>query len=283
LISVVTGAQPISSPDVITDLAHRGFGLSGLIGGNIRRDFYFDKTWQDIRLESCCTWGGVEIATDGTLVGGNGKELVILNPQGRRQEGFPEPALTSQITWNRQTGSLAIVALDRSTKQLVLEYGSLGSKHFEVVERVKSQNTKAPMETISWSPDASAIAYSSANKILIYGVRDREAHSIADGTNPSWSPNGGQIAYRDKNGNAAVFNLGDRSVRILMPDIQIRWGVRWSPDSEYVLVTTLRPRAGLHDESDFLIYRMRDGKTARIDPLVGGTTEDRVFWIVKQK
>lgn len=283
LVSAACTVTPRSSPssDVRSDLSRRGFGLSSLTGGNTRTAVYFDKTWQDIRLDSCCAWGGIEIATDGTLIGGNSKQFVVLSPDGRRRASFPEPAYTSQITWNHRTDTIAAIVVDNNTKRLVLEYWPFGSQRFTVVAPIEQPNSNAPLPTISWSPDGSAIAYSTSTEIFVYTLSDRKKLVIAEGTNPAWSPSGDWIAFQDKRRRACVVNTRNHSSRVLIPDAQIRWGVRWSPDSKYVLVTVLRPRASFHEETEFQVYRVSDGKMIRIDPLIGGTTEDRVFWVEK--
>ncbi len=282
LIAVGALAQP-STRDVRLDLAERRFGLSGLTGGNIRTAVYFDKTWEDVRLECSCPARGIEIQSDGTLIGGNRKELVLLDPQGRRRASFPEPKNTSQIAWNHRTDTLAAIAFDRVTQEWVLEHWPFGSQRFTIVEPFGYTNGNEAFSTISWSPDGSAITYSKTGQIFLYTLADRQAVPIAEGSLPAWSPNGERIAYRDKDGYASVLNPRDRSSRVLIPNVLIRRGVRWSPDSAFALVTVLRPRASFHEETEFLIHRVSDGETTRIDPLVGGTTEDLVFWVVKHR
>ena len=283
ILTWVSALGQSSTPDVRLDLAKRHLGLSGLTGGNIRRAVYFDKTWLDIRLECSCPARGIEIQTDGSLIGGDRSELILLDPEGRRRATFPEPKYTNRITWNHRADRLASIVFERSTQQLVLEYWPFRSQHFTIVQRFERPNGNEPVATISWSPDGSAITYSRSGQIFVYTLADRKAVPVAEGSNPAWSPNGDRIAYRDKDGHASVVNPRDHSSRVLIPDLSIRLGVRWSPDSEFALVTLLRLNAGFHEETEFLIYRVRDGKTTRIDPLIGGTTEDLVFWVVKHE
>lgn len=283
LASAVVIGQSSTPPDVRTDLAARGLGLSSLTGGNTRRALYFDKSWHDTRLELCCAWGGIEIATDGTLIGGNTKGLVILDPGGHVRMRYPEPAYTAQISWNHKTNKVISIS-PRDTKQDVLQLWTLGEEHFTDVDSIplgEKPNDNSPPTTIAWSADGSEIAYSKSGTVLLYSLAGQKSVSIAEGTNPSWSPDGKWIAYRDREGRASMVDPRSGTSRLLIPSAQILRGIRWSPDSQFVLVTVLRPRRSFYEQTEFLIYRIADGKALRIDPLIGGTTEDRVFWVVK--
>ena len=259
-------------------IAKRHLGLSGLAGGNLRRAIYFGGGWEDIRLECPCAWGGVEIEADGTLIGGNGKGMVVLDRDGKRRSSFPEPAYASQITWNQHANLLAAIALDQQAKHFLLEYWPFGTQSFTAVEHF--EQTAGLMPAISWSPDGAAITYSKAGRVFIYRLADQQAAAIALGENPGWSPDGNYIAFRSPDKRLSLLRVREERPRTLIPSIQIVRGVRWSPDSQFILVTVLRPSSNSEDETQFLIYRLSDGRTLRTDALSGRTTEDRVFWVV---
>jgi Tol biopolymer transport system component len=53
----------------------------------------------------------------------------------------------------------------------------------------------AGLDSVSWSPDGSRIAYAAGGSIYIVGVDGSGQTQIADGSNAAWSPDGRTIAY----------------------------------------------------------------------------------------
>jgi Tol biopolymer transport system component len=51
------------------------------------------------------------------------------------------------------------------------------------------------LDSVSWSPDGSRIAYASGGSIYTVGVDGSDQRRIAEGTNAAWSPDGRTIAY----------------------------------------------------------------------------------------
>ena len=137
--------------------------------------------------------------------------------------------------------------------------------------------------SIGWSPDGSALTYSSSDKVFIYDLAARKATLIADGTNPAWSPDGIGIAYRNKDKQASLVHPRGGPSRVVMPEIRILKGIRWSPDSSFLLVTVPRRFPSFDSTAELLIYRLSDGAQMRTNPQVGSSAEDRVFWILRQK
>lgn len=285
LVSGAMFAQS-SESDVKLDLANRHLGLSTLTGRDIRRAVYFDSTWQDTRMECCSAWGAFEIESDGSMIGVNGKEMVMLDPDGHRRRAFPKPAFAAHIAWHQESNMLASVS-DRDDREWTLQYWPIGSERFTTIESIeKNKNLPPPgnlfpQTTISWSSDGSAITFSKAGEVFVYTLADGKTISISAGTNPAWSPDGNWIAYRDNAGNTFVVSPRDHSSRPLIPNAKILNGIRWSPDSQFVLVAVPGSGADVQSDAELLICRISDGKTIRINPLVGGSTEDRVFWVVE--
>jgi hypothetical protein len=209
-----------------------------------------------------------------------GKETVVLDPQGYRQVVFPEPEAGWEITWNQQSNLLASLT-DLNDEVTVLRYWPFGTQHFAVVDTIGRENKQASPTTISWSPGGAAITYSKAGEICIFTLANGKTVSIGKGTMPTWSPDGNWIAYRDRAGHVVIVSPRDHNRRVIMPETQVRRGLRWSPDSAFLLTTTLRPHRSFYEETEFVIYRMGDGKSIRWEPLIGGTDEERVFWVKK--
>jgi WD40-like Beta Propeller Repeat len=269
----------LAAPSVAADLAARGFGLSTLTGGFTRRDLYFDSTWRDVHL-ALVPWGGIEIEADRTLIGGDRDRFIILDPNGKLLDSFPQPPFAYVVTWNRKSNLVAAITRGQGSDQSVLEYWTMGSQQFTIGERLPDSTHTS---SIGWSPDGSAITFSKGNQVLVYNLAKRESVVIADGTNPAWSPDGNWIAYRDNDGHASLIHPQGGLPRVLTPAIRILQGVRWSPDSDFLLVTLPRRFPRFDQATELLIYRLADGATMHTDPQVGSSAEDRVFWIAKQK
>jgi sugar lactone lactonase YvrE len=231
-------------------------------------------------MDCCGAWGAIEIQPGGSILGANGKELVILDSQGKRRNSFPEPAYAWEITWNRQSNRFASLT-DLNNEDTVLRYWPFGSTRFTPSETISRAHKQASPTTITWSNDGEAVSYSRDGKVWIFTLEGGKSISIGDGTMPSWSPDGKWIAYRDPAGHIALVKPRDRVRHAVMPDSVIARGVRWSPDSAFLLVTINRPHMDFYEQTEFVIYRLADGASIRVNPLIGGTDENRVFWVVK--
>jgi hypothetical protein len=243
-------------------------------------------------MECCNSWAAFEIGTDGSMIGMTGEGMVVLDPDGRLRANFPQPAYAWQVTWNRQSDRIARL-VDRNDEEWLLQYWRLGTQQFTLIDSFPHTPSAPgglfPPTTISWSNDGSAIAYSKAGKIFVYTLAHRNAVPVATGKDPEWSPDGNWIAYRDDIGHTFVMDPGTRSSHVLIPKIKILGEIRWSPDSQFVLVSVRRsmlqllrlPLLGFENETEFIIYRVSDGAMLRINPLMPGTTAARVFWVVK--
>ncbi len=279
--------QPVPL-DVRQDLAKSGLGLSALGGRNLRIATYFDGSSQEIHMECCAAWADLEIQWDGSIVGSNGKEMVILGPDGRKQATYPEPAYGAQISWNRQSNRLARI-MELDDQGWLIQYWPLGTQHFESVATIEKDKRSSlpsrafPQTTVSWSPDGSAIAYSVGGTIQIFTLRDGKTAPSVAGSDPSWSPDGREIAYRDQSGGAQALRLRDHASRALVPGVKIIRGIRWSPDSRFVMVAVVSPAGGFENDTSLLICRVADHKTLKVSPIVGGSTDAHSFWVVKPR
>lgn len=151
---------------------------------------------------------------------------------------------------------------------------------FDSISR-QAPDSFPPQTHLSWSKDGSAVVYSKASHVFTYTLKNGKVAVLTAGTMPDWSPRGDSIAFRSPEGRAAVMSLPNRSIRVLMPTARILWGLRWSPDGDFVLASVARPDGGLENGTELAICRVFDGSTLKVNPLVGGSTDERVYWNVK--
>lgn len=91
--------------------------------------------------------------------------------------------------------------------------------------------------SISWAPDGNSFVFDRLGKILIYSIASNSVLPIANGSDPTWSPDGTRIAFRTVHGKAATIDRRSFRITNLLGDQDILSSVQWSPDSKYVLVS----------------------------------------------
>jgi hypothetical protein len=139
-------------------------------------------------------------------------------------------------------------------------------------------------ENFGWSPDARSIVYSKQGRLYICDVQTKTTRLIADGWDPSWSPNGKFIAYRSGDHALVLYELGGDKSQTLTHGIDVEGFPRWSPDSAMVMFTRVdMGRAALnpftHDGTDFVALRIRDGSSTVAFAPHNGVDNRRYFWV----
>jgi len=143
--------------------------------------------------------------------------------------------------------------------------------------------------SLAWSPDADRITYASGGKVLIYDFRSSKSTVFADGTYPTWSPDGNWIAFRRPDGTAVVRSPDTGMEKIVAGGDKILGSLRWSPDSGYLLyrvrsyrftnvwaaVTTLSGSW----TSRLRVYRLRDGASTTIVPALPSNSGEHFGWL----
>ena len=149
------------------------------------------------------------------------------------------------------------------------------------------QHPEYDVASISWSPDNRAFAYDYQGSVHIYDVLSKTSRVIASGSNPDWSPDGRWIAFRSPEGLASAINPITLRVRDLFGHREILWGVHWSPDSRYVMLTeqvglfsSLLHFRGLFVKGVMLFLRIGDGASVPIEWVFDPGIDDRGFYWV---
>jgi WD40 repeat protein len=97
----------------------------------------------------------------------------------------------AEVAWSPDGSRLAIVRNSSSDSTLLITDGEGRSPTTVLTER-----GMASISSLSWSPDASEIAYQGPeHRIFLIDVGGGTPRQIADGTHPAWSPDGSEILF----------------------------------------------------------------------------------------
>jgi hypothetical protein len=205
------------------------------------------------------------------LIDAEGRVIALLN---RDVVNVADFAVASDLT------AVVFAGKDSATGEVGIFLGKLGASEIHMIVPLRS-HSGTPVETsVAWVPDGSAVLFSRDGEVSTYDVSSRVTSVLfPTGTNPSCSPDGRWIAYRDPNGFAVIASRrGTGAKRASQGPID--GCIHWSPESEYYFVDEKVPGASPQRcsfGSCFVIYRLRDG--SRLE-LPGTDRKDSFFgWL----
>lgn len=163
--------------------------------------------------------------------------LEILRKDGTVVEKFPE-LFGGQMCWSPNNSTAVLTASDRKNGGLrdtglrTLDVASGETKTIDSEGRVTSQ---------CWSSNGDGFVYGASGSVWLYNTRDAKSHQLAQGHDPTWSPDGAWIAFADHDAYYAIQPSGERR-KLLFKRKNPGGGLVWSPDSRIVAYSS---QAGL--------------------------------------
>lgn len=189
-------------------------------------------------------------------------------PNGFSLEEYPDLSEIG-MCWSHDHTKVASTMINRSTGSVRLGILDLRSKQTRAIAINVDQ--KPYVTSQCWSPDDKAIVYELDGDVRLYEVENDRADAIAKGTDPTWSPDGKWIAFR--NGDAYYAMHPDGSERREL--FRNHWGkavsaLYWSPDSRivaYVRELGFLQGGALDAEfNELRVRRLEDGSEDRLCP-----------------
>jgi hypothetical protein len=133
------------------------------------------------------------ISFDTRTVVGLKDSLQPFRPDRFNVEGYPE-ILELGMCWSRDQTKLASTMINRSTHTVRL--GVLDLKSNQIHDIANNLEQRPYVTSQCWSRDGQELVYEIDGSIRVYRV-EGGSHPIARGTDPTWSPDGAWIAFRD--------------------------------------------------------------------------------------
>jgi Tol biopolymer transport system component len=194
---------------------------------------FFDKRSQvqSTQVYGFRRWGsisrdGIEIAAS-HFVSREGLSLEFVRLDGSNLREYPD-VHPHDICWSYNKSKLAITDHRRSP-DAALEVVDLGGNVTAEID------PRAKLTTQCWSPDDKKIVYEAGDSVRVYEIGEDKSTVLvlAQGTDPTWSPDGSWIAFLDHDTYYAIRPNGDERKRLFHSSVAIS-PLYWSPDSRIV-------------------------------------------------
>lgn len=135
--------------------------------------------------------------------------------------------------WSHDQRKLAAMSVDHSTLGVTLGILDVNSKRVHTVTINGDQRRRVMSQC--WSPDDQKLVYETDADVMIFNVEDDRSETVAKGEDPTWSPDGEWIAFRDRDTYYAIHPDGSGRKKLF----HNYWGdavsaLYWSPDSRIV-------------------------------------------------
>jgi hypothetical protein len=138
--------------------------------------------------------------------------------------------------------------------------------------------------SIGWAPNGDSFVFDRAGKIFIHDAKLHRTSAVADGKDPTWSPDGKQIAFRTGGGKAAALDPTTFKQRELIGGRRILSPIEWSPDSQYVVASEPASVGDkvFHGDPTIAaitrVYKLSDMSSVTVDTPNIDSLDDRGRW-----
>lgn len=192
---------------------------------------------------------GTEIAA-AHFISGEGLLLELFPSDGSSLREYPD-VHPQDLCWSYVKAHLA-VTVHKGSPDAALEIMDLGSNASEEID------PRAKLTSQCWSPDDKKIVYVADDTVRVYeiGTEKSTIRVLVQGTDPTWSPDGNWIAFRDHDTYYEIRPDGHERKK-LFHHSDVYSPLWWSPDSRIVAYVTLA-RFALDNVYQLRVRRLED-------------------------
>jgi WD40 repeat protein len=177
--------------------------------------------------------------------------LEIVRRDGTVVRKFSE-LFGGRMCWSPDDSKVVLTGSDRQN-------GGLRDTGLRILDlssgETKSIDPKGEVTSQCWSSNGNRFVYGSSGVVWLYDTRDAKPHQLAQGQDPTWSPDGAWIAFADHSAYYAIRPNGEGK-KLLFKKKNPGGGLVWSPDSRIVAYSS---QAGLTQSFpviDAEVYRL---------------------------
>jgi len=174
------------------------------------------------------------ISVDGTLVAGRiwkitrGMSLAVVRSDGQDGKEYPEVS-PMDFCWSHDNRSMALTNGHFNASSLVIL--NVDTRASQVIQ--KDVENRWHFTSQCWSPDDQQVVYEDRGTARIYDLRANTITILTNGLEPTWSPDGQWIAFRDGDVYYKIRPSGLERKRLFRKK-NATSGLFWSPDSRFV-------------------------------------------------
>lgn len=136
------------------------------------------------------------------------------------------------VCWSHDKTKLAIVYVE--PPDIKLGILDLATKKMQALEP-QTADRDSRFTSQCWSPDDKELVFEANGNVQVYEIATDYSRILAAGTEPTWSPDGTWISYRDEQHNDyyVIHPSGEEEQKLFHKGRSIS-GLYWSPDARFV-------------------------------------------------
>ncbi len=160
--------------------------------------------------------------------------LLIANLMGKELWRMPYESGASALGLSADGSRLAFQSHGNVSYVTTTATGNQPAKSVELKSSGRRRDQLSG-DSLGWSPDSTRIVCEVNGRVQIWNLNKGSVSFLAEGHDPTWSPDGHWIAYRATDNRPMLIDPSTGQTRGLRAGQTIFGSLRWSPDSRYLL------------------------------------------------